>query len=233
MTLLTILDEAAARIGLQSIQSVVGNSDQTVRSLFSLANQEGRSLARRTSWQALTNAFTFTTVAANEQTNAIPEDFDWIVPDSIFNRTTRRRIAGPLNASEYQADQASLVVRVWDTFRIRGNSMLLSPAPPAGETIAYEYITKYWCQNAQGDGLTAFAADTDVPVLEEELVILGLVWRFKKARGMDYAEDFSTYESQVGEAMIRDGGKPRLDMGHGGADRVPHPPLVPETLVFP
>jgi len=39
---------------------------------------------------------------------------------------------------------------------------------------------------------------------------MGLRWRWKKENGFDYAEDFRTYETQVKDAIGRDGGKPIL-----------------------
>ena len=50
-------------------------------------------------------------------------------------------------------------------------------------------------------------------LLPETLLLMGLRWRWKKEKGVDYAEDFRTYESQVKDALGRDGGKPILNMG--------------------
>jgi hypothetical protein len=39
---------------------------------------------------------TFVTTATTIQANAIPADFDRFIPNSFFNRTTRRPIIGPV-----------------------------------------------------------------------------------------------------------------------------------------
>ena len=49
----------------------------------------------------------------------------------------------------------------------------------------------------------------------------GIVWRFLKAKGLDYSEDFRTYETQLALAMGRDGGKRRVNMASSSYARRP------------
>lgn len=50
-------------------------------------------------------------------------------------------------------------------------------------------------------------------LLPEELLLMGLRWRWKKEEGLEYAEDFRSYEMQVKDALSRDGAKRTLNMG--------------------
>lgn len=229
MSLLTLIQNAQDRLSLERTSAVVASNDDTVRQLYGLAQQEGKELARAGSWQALTAEKTFTTVAAAAQTSSVASDFDWYIPETMFNRTTRRYVAGPLTNAQWQLAQASLVTLVNPAFRIRLGTIYMSPTPSAGDTVAYEYITKNWCQTSGGTGQAAWAADTDTALLDEELHTLGVVWRFKKSKGLDYSEDFTTYEIQVAKALIRDGGRPRLSSDPSPIDRVPVSPQMPEN----
>ena len=67
--------------------------------------------------------------------------------------------------------------------------------------------------------------------LVTELHTLGIVWRFKKSKGFDYAEDFTTYQVQTRQALNRDGGRPRISTGPAMRERIPVAPQVPDTLV--
>jgi hypothetical protein len=235
LSLLTIVQDAASRLGIDLPASVVANTNENVVSMLRLANQEGKALARRYPWRALTIEKTFTTTAAAVQTGAVPTDYDWMVPDTMYNRTSRRPVSGPINAAEWQSAQAYLVTRVVDTFRMRGTDILITPTPAAGETIAYEYVTKYWVDASVADGVgdkAAFTADTDTGLPDEEIITLGVVWRFLQRRGLDYSEAMLDYERAFNEAAMRDGGKPRLNMDRARSDRIPQPPLIPETLEF-
>lgn len=229
MSLLSLCQSAARRLNVTVPSLIVGNTDETAMLLLALASEEGVSLMRRYPWQVLITEKTFTTVAADEQTGAIPTDFDRILPESMFNRTTRRRVAGPLSYDEWQRAKATLVTYVNPTFRIRGDALLMSPNPPAGETVAYEYVSKNFCKTSGGTGQADWAADTDLGRVDEGLMTLGLIWRFRQVKGLSYGEDMELYERRVSDAEMRDGGKPRLSSDCGTLDRMATKLQVPET----
>ena len=210
MSLLTVISGTLARLALPTTTAVIDSTDATVRQLLQLAQREGRELARRATWKALQTEKTFTTVATAAQTSALPTDLDWIIPDTMFNRTLKRRVQGPVGADEWQLIQSSLSSSVFPAFRIRGTSLLITPTPTAGQTVAYEYMSKYWCASSAGSGQTAWAADADTALLDEELITSGLVWRFKAAKGLGYAADQQAYEIQVMQAIMREGVRPRI-----------------------
>ena len=58
-----------------------------------------------------------------------------------------------------------------------------------------------------------FLADDDTSVIDEELIKLGVRWRFLKSKGLEYAEDFRQYEARVETAIVRDGAPARVNMG--------------------
>ena len=231
MSLLTICQDAARRIGLTPPDTVISSVESNAIALLGFAQEEGKELARRATWQKITKEATFSTTASDLD-YALESDFDWYLPDTMFNRTSNRQVAGPISAAEWQRIQASLVTLVNPGFRFRGGLILISPTPSATETVAYEYMSNQWCESVGGTDQSAWAADTDLPLLNEELHTLGIVWRFKQAKGYDYSEAFRAYETQVTLAMLRDGAKPRLDSSRGSRDRVPLPPQTPETYTF-
>ncbi|HYE86629.1 MAG TPA: hypothetical protein VEA16_09755 [Vicinamibacterales bacterium] len=216
MTVLTICQNAADRIGVARPSSLINSTDQQSLRLLGYAQQEGKALARRHTWQILTKEQTFTATATETQSSAIPSDFDRFVDETCFNRTRKREVYGPLNENEWQFAKAVVSPVIIEAFRYRGGSFLMTPTPTAGDTIAFEYISKNWCQSSGGTGQAAWAADTDTGVLEEELMTLGVVWRFKAGQGFDYQEDFNAYELMVAQAIARDGGKRVLNTSRRG-----------------
>ena len=215
MSLLSICQGALREIGeLEVPTSIVGNANLTAVQMLALAQREGRELSRRTVWQALVKEKTFTVTAAAAQTGAIPSDFRYIVSATWWDRTNKWRMLGPATPQQWQALNSGIVqagVRRW--FRIRGDSMLIYPTPTnTTDTIAFEYVSDQWCETAGGTGQSAWAADTDVGVLSEELMQMGLAWRFLKAKGLAYAEELASYEREVDKAIARDGGMPTLNM---------------------
>jgi len=221
MTALTLIQKAAARLAITSPSIVFTSTNDEVIQLRNLMNQEGIELATGSSadyvWRSLTKEKTFTTVAQAIQTSAVSTDFGWYIPETLWNRTTDVPGYGPVSSQEWQYWQAYSGIALPNFgFRFRGEDLLFYPSPTAGQTIAYEYSSKAWAETAAGADLQAMTADTDVAKLDENLIVLGVVWRFLQAKGLDYAEAFRTYQIQVQKAMSRDGfGKRRLRL-HGG-----------------
>lgn len=212
MTLLTCVNEAQSLLNLPVTGNVVTNTGEAQKQLLKIANQEGRSLARAHPWQSLLTEQTFTTVAAELQTHTLAADFGWIVPETIWNRTTTEPLFGPLSPRDWQAQKASGAIVADPQFRFRGNAFYFLPAPTAGQTIAYEYVSKYWCESSGGTDQEYWQADSDVGRLDEYVMTLGIVWRWNKSKGLAYQDDYDEYERQKQFAIARDGSRRTLSV---------------------
>lgn len=213
MSLLSIIVEVTGRLGLVQPSAVVGSTDPQVKQLYALANKSGRDLAQAYNWQALLEQQTFVTTATPTQASAVPSDFDRFVPNSFFNRSTMRGVAGPLTPQQWQALQAIPALNtVYLMYRMRTGAFLMSPTPPAGQTIAYEYVSKNWAQSALLVAQSQFLADTDTSFLDEGLIADSLAWRFLAAKGLAYDEAKKTYTDNLDQIQGRDGGTTQLSM---------------------
>lgn len=229
MTLLSMVQSAARRIGIPSPNVVATATDATVLQLLEFAQEEGRQLARFGDWRVLRKEKTFTTVAAETQTDTpLPTDFGSFIDGTFWNRSLRQRLYGPATPDEWQAWKSQSTFPIYGTFYLRGTSLLIQPTPTAGETIAYEYRSSYWCQSSGGTAQEYWADDTDTGILSERLMGLGIIWRFKQSRGMDWQADFSKYEFEVQQALAADQPHRVMSMSEGGMrDRRPGV-VVPE-----
>ena len=218
MTVLTMIQNACDLVGLVRPSIAVTSTDQNVRQMVALLREELAEL-QKLDFDALLREQTFVTVAAAEQTGAVPDDASRFVNGSFFNRTTQRPLIGPISAQAWQAQQASGVVPVaYIAWRRRNGAFLVTPTPAAGETIAYEYITKNIVLSAAGAERDAIVADSDAALVDETLAQAGLRWRWKQAKGLDYAEDMETYERRKAAALGADGGaSPTLNIGGGSS----------------
>lgn len=228
MSLLTIVQKAAVRVGVARPSVVATATDPTVRLLLELAQQEGEELARYGDWRVLRRENTFTTVNQEEQ-NGLPIDFAGIIDKTVWNRSARRRLWGPIDAAQWQAWKAQSTFPVTDTFTLRGTSWLIQPTPAADQTIAYEYRSSFWCLNF--DGFTkqdAWATDFDTALISERLMRLGLIWRFKQARGLEWLTDHENYLNEVDGELARDRPRKIIDLKEGGPPRRVPGLVVPE-----
>lgn len=221
MSLLSIAQTVCKRIGLTSHNAVATSSDAQVVQLMALINEEGRklstgeSVARPVNWTAMQAEATWTATATEDQgaIATIAPGLKFIINGTIFNRTLRRPVPGPLGPQSWQLLKAANVTGPYPQWRVRGGRLIMTPVPNAGDSMYFEYQSKYWAQDSSAVSIAGFSADDDVAVLDEELLIQGTVWRWKKAKGLDYEQDFAEYKASVLNAISQDFGKPTLDMG--------------------
>jgi hypothetical protein len=217
MTLLTICQDAAKLIGIPSPAAVTSSSDTSVVQLERLANTEGRGLVQRYRWEVLTKETSFTTSAAESQgaMTTIASDFGRFSNNTMWNRTTDRKYYGPITAAQWQRLLATVSSGVTNYFRIRGGLLIMHPTPTASQSVFFEYISKNWVDTSGGTTANAdkFSGDSQTTVLDEELITLGIVWRFLKMKGLSWEQQFQEYQLRLSEYTTHDGAKANLQMG--------------------
>ena len=225
MTILNMLEDAANDIGLPVLTSIADN-DKTVKQLLRMANKEGKALLQRNDWQNSREIIIHTAVSATSQGNILAicsvtaasvtgtsTYFGHLINDTIWDQTQQRPVFGPLGPQHWQGLVASSTTGPFSEYRIHRNTLLSIPVPAAGNIWQFEVKTPFFCENSTGQGQDRWRSDGDVGRFDEEIMTLGIVWRYKKAKGMDYAEDFNEYERRVLDEMCRDGSKQTLDVG--------------------
>lgn len=195
MTLLSICIAAADEIGIDRPSSVIGNPSPTAQKLLRYANKVGKRLMKGYAWEVLRKEVTFTSVGSETQTGILPSDFDRFVAETFWNRSTETLVSGPVSPVQWQGLKA-LGYSGDPKFALRGGNVLILPQLSAGATLAFEYVSNLWCQSSGGTGQTAWAADTDVGVLDEELLTLALKFTYLTDEGLpnaQAAEEFTDY----------------------------------------
>jgi hypothetical protein len=218
MTLLTMINGAQDTIGLPRSTVVIASTDGNVRTLLALAQTEGRELLERFSWPQTQAEATHTTLNAELQgvMTTIAPGFSYIINQTFWNRSLTQPVLGPLSPQEWQHLVARVTTGPYAQYRIQGGNLYGYPAPSAGDEWVFEYQTVNFCQSSVDVAQSAWAADDDTGILDENLMEMGVVWRFKKKNGLDYSEDFRIYEQKLANDTARVGGKKVLDMAGGG-----------------
>ena len=218
MAVLEVLQRVANAIGITEPTTGVANTTDEIVQLVELLNQEGRQLSTRYDWNALVFEGNFTTVATESKGTlatiiGATQELRYIVNETIWDRTSAVPIIGPQSKKVWQGMKSLSLTGPYSQYRIRGNTIIFNPVPPAGHTCYFEYVSKMWCTDSTGVTYRRnLVADTDLFLLDDELVCAGLEWRWLRKQGLSYAEEFSSYEAMVAMAMMRDGTKPTVSM---------------------
>lgn len=286
LSLLQIVQQVCAELGLQQPTSVVGSVDLGVIQLYSLVNREGNELRKAHDWTQLDTEFnivvgqpTITTgntyanspiidnipstsgltaglfqvsadsvpVAARilsvdgpsqitmtmnagsasvgqtvtfaQDTYASPTDFDHYVNRTWWDRTNRWELLGPDSPQRAEWQLSGIIPtgprRHFRNIGPSGTNYRIWPPPGTLDTpiqLAFEYISKNWVLTAGGSYASTMTADTDMSVLDDQAIVLGVKWRFWQIKQFDYAPLQAEYNDYVDRLKARDGGAKTLSL---------------------
>lgn len=229
MSLLSVIQSVCLRSGItDSPTFVIGNTDPTIAQLLEICREEAEELQSRHPWGNLQKEATFNTVAADLQGDlvTIASDFDRFIDDTEWNRAFGQPIGIPITPSTWQQLKARLASSPYYGMRIKQNpatyqlGVYLIPTPVAGQAVYFEYVSNLlWKPIVAGVPKTDCTLDTDTFMLPEKLLKSGIRWRWKKEKGLSYAEDFVTYERLVATTWADDsGGAPTLSINNAPLD---------------
>lgn len=147
----------------------------------------------------------------------LPADLEYFVQRTWWDNTYKWELLGPITAQEKQVLKYGIIASgPRSKFYIKNNLMFLNPMPEtAGQLFAYDYYSNYWCQSSGGTTQARWNADTDTYRLDEDCFIMGMKWRFLRAKGLDYAQEKADYEMDCQRVMARDGGNRDLPIAGG------------------
>jgi len=143
-------------------------------------------------------------MAFGQESYDMPSDFSYIINQTEWDRNYRWQMLGPVSPQEWQVLKSGLSpTGPRRRFRIMEGKFYIDPIPYDSNTLVYEYYSNAWCMSSTGTPQTQWMADTDVPILPDDLFILGLKWRFLRAKVFDYTQEYSEYEARVQSLMAR------------------------------
>lgn len=170
--------------------------------LCDLVTDVAVAIMRAHDWQRLTKLHTITGDGAT---------IAWPLPDDY----DRLRLWGDVHSGEWtwryqpvddldrwidiQSSEATLSPGWWT---ILGGQFQSFPAIPTGEEAKFYYVS-----NWIADTKAAFSSDDDEFLLDNRLLTLGLIWRWRAQKRMEYAEDLQSYEIALSELAAKEAGQ--------------------------
>lgn len=183
-------------------------TDETAVQIADLANEVAADIMKGHDWQALTKIAELT--GDGETTSfVIPSDYDRMV---LAQDIQSNQAPWLWNYSQahiglwiaLQNGEVSVASPGW--WILLENRFRFNPAPPSGRKAIFPYIAKTYALSLGGERKASFTADNDTFMLDERLLTLGIIWRYREQKGMGYAEDMKTYEDALSQAQARDRG---------------------------
>lgn len=196
MTLLTVAEALAKNVGMAVPDVVLSSSLREWGEAVQFANETGEELARRVDWPELRATTTLTGDGTN-QTFTLPAAYDHLAPAAAL--TSGTSILRPLTQAEWQTLTA--VEGTPRYYLLEGNRVTLWPYLASAATVTVRYQSNAFCSAG-----AAFASDDDTLSIDEDLFTKGLIVRWRRQKGMDYADFEAEYEAALQDVARFSGG---------------------------
>jgi len=205
-----ICDAVLNRLGLGKETSYFGGNDET---LAYLANESLGELSRM-QWQQMRRTGTIPMTVAT--TYPLPDDMLYIVADTL-NAVGQERfiqLSAPTNEWWYFKTHQPSGIR----YKVRiNNNMLEVLNPDPGIDLQFEYITRALVfDNTTMSYKNEFTNDNDTCILDSELLIKDLKWRYGKEKGKEgWENDKMIFNNYLQTVRGQESGATTLHFGHG------------------
>lgn len=159
-------------------------------------NLDGANTVRISIAPSATIALSGQSVTFAQEAYPLPADLAYIIVQTEWDRNFRWQLLGPLDAQEWQVIKSGISpVGPRMRFRIMQGMFYINPVGSATslytDNIVYEYVSTQWVATAAAPTVgaqSAYQADTDVSLISEDLITMGVKWRFMQAKGLDWQD---------------------------------------------
>jgi hypothetical protein len=186
MSLLTIANEVADVTKGPRPVTIAGNTDPAAQNVLAIINRVGNRLMLAYAWNILRKEHTFTASGNETALTAanMPSDFDRFIPETFWDRDTNNLLSGPVSPVEWNGLKVQTFSSQNKKFIFRGGAVLTAPVFSSGVNLAFEYVSKNWCDVAAGTTpKAAFTIDTDIGIINEGLIAYGAIFEWLAAEG--------------------------------------------------
>lgn len=199
-TILEICREVADLAAVKRPNDLFNASSQQDSVFLSVAKSSLDGLLRYGDWQELTKEASFYTVEGKKQypvTEIVP-DFFSLLGNTIYIKDTKERIIGAITPEQWTRDKCFQCADNEIKFKIQNGRFVFLTEPPHGVKIVFQYRSNniVWDFNTFEEKNT-LSANTDIPIFDEYLVKLDILWRWLKRNGMDYTEEYNEFQREL------------------------------------
>ncbi len=199
-TILEICREVADLAAVKRPNDLFNASSQQDSVFLSVAKSSLDSMLRYGDWQELTKEAWFLTQEGKKQypISEIAPDFFCLLNNTIFVKDTRERIIGAITPEQWAREKCFCCAGTEIKFKIQNGRFVFLHEPPCRMKIVFQYRSDniVWDFNTFEEK-NVLTANTDVPIFDEYLVKLDILWRWLKRNGMDYAEEYNEFQHEL------------------------------------
>jgi len=197
-TILEICQEAADMAATQRPTDLFADDSMNDQIWLSVAKTELDSLMRYGDWQELTKGIAIYTSEGQSvyPLASIAPDFYSLLQNTIYVRDRQEKVIGAITPEQWAAEKC---FKVGDDvkFKIQKDRIVFLNKPEAWRIFLTYRSANIVLDNKTMEEKTVLTKNNDVPIFDEHIVKLGVLWRWLKRSGLDYTEEFNEYQREL------------------------------------
>jgi hypothetical protein len=213
MSLLTAVSDVCAVVGVHKPTTVFGNinSDRTMFEMVEVANEAAGEIAvDHRDWTALVKIATLLGNGIDEGFPLPPDYRRMLVTSDLWlssNTSVPARFISDTN--EWLVRRNGNTYSSWGEWTIYGGLIHIQPILGLGVSASFIYLDRNFVENRSPTGALSglserFTSDFDTFRLDERLLKLGMIYKWKALKGSPYAEDLGTFSNAMATAAGSD-----------------------------
>ena len=200
-SILDICTEVADIAATKRPEDLFNPTSQQDSIFLSVAKSALDSLLRYGDWQELTKEGVLRTSYQRNSylLDSICPDFYSILNNTIYVKDCNENLIGSISPADWMKEKYFYENTSGLKFKIQNGMLKFLTPPPDAIKIVFQYRSNSICYDATNGYAekSSITKNTDIPIFDEYLVKLGILWRWLKRNGMDYNEEFSEYEREI------------------------------------
>ena len=198
-TILEICREVADLAAVKRPDDLFNTSSQQNSIFLSVAKSTLDSLLRYDNWQELTKEGCLRTISGKKQyiiKDYIP-DFYCLLNNTVYVKDGNERVIGSLTPQQWLQEKCFCTCG-GVKFKIQNGRFIFLNEPAIPVKIVFQYRSDniVWDFNSFEEK-NVLSSNTDIPIFDEYLVKLGILWRWYKRSGLDYSEEYAEYQHEL------------------------------------
>jgi hypothetical protein len=209
MSILPAMQSAALRLVGQKPAVFFTSSDQFELEIVDLLQDVANDICKYHDWQALTKINVMNGDGTTKEF-PLPDDYDrqllYTVVQDINHWMWGYTHVSDINtflAQQYMSFGTN--PGIWTIYQ---NKMHFIPAPSQGNNATFPYISLNYAIDSNNAGKPEFTSDTDEFIIRggNELLKLGIIWRWRENKKLDYTGDQEAFTMALEQLAARDKG---------------------------
>ena len=219
MTALSVVQGVCTKIGLPVPDEVVASTVREHVELTELMQEMAEEIARAHNWEVLKRVATYTGDGSTEAFD-LPSDYERMPKKAqVWSSALETPLSLISSADQWlglDIQSFDFVINAWI---LLGGQINIKPALATGVTAKHYYQSDLIWTDSGSTNIAEVMADDDTFRLNERLLKLGMIWRWKANKGRMYAEDLANYENLKEKLIDADKGSRMIRIGKV---RLPH-----------